>query len=503
MPQGEAWYTDAPFCEDLVHPDDRAALVTAFELAEEQQREAAKRKEETETQTTATGGGGHPSEEEEDDTLEPPAVLVRVNPRNSKGGPPRLFRVSVTQCGPPHLFACLWRDATRLRRSAAAQEALVCGLSDCMSTVVWVFDPIPSQETRIPGGTVAKEATEPTRGDGEQIAVNQQHAKRVDGTYRKVGSTCAYTDGSFAKSQSHGLPAEELGDSAGPRGTTSMDDVRHGTPFYRPGKQEQQNQHTQPSTALPRGTGRYNYPNNNNKRRNSKKQLYSSPHSQAVASAACPCATTDVNVAPASLCPVYQTEVGPVHQERIEAPAHPVRAPWNARGMNLHGNHRLFTVAGGAPLLQIEREGPVGFLMEHSKAILQRLTGRIVLGREPFSMLSAGDYQSPAESQESNWTDFFLEPGKTQLLECVRRLRTKGESFSLELPYERSDGTIRYYLFVPVIRIFPPMYICLVHVHSSQPSGGGAGAPVYAAADAAAWEFLGIAGARLVVLLLS
>lgn len=143
-----------------------------------------------------------------------------------------------------------------------------------------------------------------------------------------------------------------------------------------------------------------------------------------------------------SLCSsLFEKEVHSGSPEKAEGS---IPSPLSGRGVCLHRYNKLLTVAGGAPLLEIEKDGPLAFLLEQSKAILRRVTGHQVIGREPFSMLLAADIRPAPASPAANWTDFFLEPGKTQLLECVRRLRTQGTSFSLELPYERSDAEIRY-----------------------------------------------------------
>ena len=438
-------------CEDLVHPEDRKALIKAFEIAGEQR----KKKEGQEPLKEGEGQQQMLLGAEKEGPPETPVVLVRSNTCKEEAGGARLFRVSVSGCcGSSSLFVCLWNDATRQRRSAAVQEALVYGLSDCMSTVVWVVDPAAATDQADPATAAAV-----VREEAAAAAAAVEGAAAASAPILPSGSEIDQG----GPSESDGVL--EGGDSSSREKTdpemsgTAYDEGSSGTGMPEPSLfsegQQQERCYTELAAVSPRlmcsCISRSSSGSNEGEEAAASSSGGASSFLRASSSGVSSThpAANEPPVAPASLCPsVYQTQLDVVTADR-EGLRQPPPVSWAGQNPHMHSYTKGFTVEGGAPLLQIEEEGPTSFLLEHSKTILRRLTGHAVAGKEPFSLLAAADPRAPISSNNNNnpttpnWTDFFLEPGKTQLLECVRRLRTHGTSFSIELPYERSDAEIR------------------------------------------------------------
>ncbi|KEP62234.1 UNVERIFIED_CONTAM: hypothetical protein HHA_278030 [Hammondia hammondi] len=61
---------------------------------------------------------------------------------------------------------------------------------------------------------------------------------------------------------------------------------------------------------------------------------------------------------------------------------------------------------------------------------------------EKEERLHDDDYET---ALRGTWLQYFMEPGRDQLVEALRKLFDERKSFKLELPYERADGQVRWF----------------------------------------------------------
>ncbi|OEH80248.1 hypothetical protein cyc_03671 [Cyclospora cayetanensis] len=389
---GEGEEGVGPWCECLGHPADRRALIKAFELAAEQRGSASRcRKEEGRgvvggysRSRCSFGGGGE----------------AAAGAKNVAASRPRKNRTPKGPCGP-------------------LQEALVCGLSDCMSTMVWVSGLTPAQDAGQDHGISAAHAAD-ARGHPAAAAEAGKGAvgrgvggasRQRGGRFRKAGGPLSFSATRTASTS--GVPPIGVDPCWPPRGcflTTAAGRSRQ-TPFStRSSSQECAPARSRGALAAGEAaiTGP---PKARNGTESQAAKDFKKPKRQFPP--------------PGKLIPPLRRRARSVGRPTLEGHPPALRS----------GGMRV-------PLADRER-GALWILGRTLKDHTKRLTGRIILGMEPFSMLSSGDSRASTEGSGPNCTDFFLEPGGSQLLNCLRQLRAKGTFVLIELPYEKSDASIR------------------------------------------------------------